>query len=127
MPDDTALIREAASSVADAALHGLLKTPKTLPARLFYDEKGCRLFQQITELPEYYLTRTERSLLEQVAPEVASLTIPGTNLVEYGASDETKAETLLRQRRDHAVIFSAYTPIDIAADGLVDIRMRLSR
>ena len=50
-------------SVAEAALDGLLKPQKTLPARLFYDDEGCRLFQRITELPEYYLTRTEHALL----------------------------------------------------------------
>ena len=61
MPDDSAL-RPAAGSVADAALTGLLQARKTLPAKLFYDEEGCRLFSRITELPEYYLTRTERAL-----------------------------------------------------------------
>ena len=58
MPDDSAL-GLAAGSVADAALSGLLQPRKTLPAKLFYDEEGCRLFGRITELPEYYLTRTE--------------------------------------------------------------------
>ena len=67
MPDDSAMML-AAGSVADAALSGLLQPRKTLPAKLFYDEEGCRLFGRITELPEYYLTRTELALLAEVAP-----------------------------------------------------------
>ena len=66
-----------AGSVADAAVAGLLQPQKTLPAKLFYDEEGCRLFGRITELPEYYLTRTERALLAIVAPRVtAALSVP---------------------------------------------------
>ena len=56
--------------LVDVALSGLSRPQKTLPAKLFYDEEGCRLFYRITELPEYYLTRTERALLPQVAPLV---------------------------------------------------------
>jgi len=66
MPDDSALL-PAAGGVADAALSGLLQPRKTLPAKLFYDQEGCRLFGRITELPEYYLTRTERALLAETA------------------------------------------------------------
>src|SRR5690349_24181545 len=94
MPDDTALVA-AGSSVADAALSGLLQRQKTLPPKLFYDEEGCRLFARITELPEYYLTRTERALLADVAPQVAAIVRGPAVLVEYGASDEAKAEFLL--------------------------------
>ena len=72
MPDDTALMPAASRSVADAAILGLTRRQKTLPAKLFYDEEGCRLFRLITELPEYYLTRTELALLAEVAPWVAS-------------------------------------------------------
>ncbi len=85
------------ADVAEAALDGLLASRKTLPPSLFYDEAGCRLFYEITKLPEYYLTRTEFRLLETTAPEVAALLPAGATLVEYGASDETKAEMLLRQ------------------------------
>jgi len=61
--------------VAEAALEGLLAARKTLPPSLFYDEEGCRLFYEITRLPEYYLTRTEFRLLETTAPEVAALVL----------------------------------------------------
>src|SRR5580658_8931246 len=88
---------EPVSHVAEAALQGLLAPRKTLPPALFYDEEGCRLFYEITRLPEYYLTRTEFRLLQTTAPEVAAQLPPGATLVEYGASDETKAEMLLGQ------------------------------
>lgn len=119
MPDDSAL-GLAAGSVADAALSGLLQPRKTLPAKLFYDEEGCRLFGRITELPEYYLTRTERALLAEVAPRVAALAHGPSVLVEYGASDEAKAEFLLREG-----VFRAYVPIDVAAPQLEQMRARL--
>ena len=123
MPDDSALML-AAGSVADAALSGLLQPRKTLPAKLFYDEEGCRLFGRITELPEYYLTRTERALLADVAPRVAAMVRGPAVLVEYGASDETKAEFLLREG-DGAPVFRAYVPIDVAAPQLEQMRARL--
>jgi dimethylhistidine N-methyltransferase len=114
--------------VAIEALTGLLSGRKTLSPKLFYDSEGCRLFQQITTLPEYYLTRTERQLLETCAPIIAHTISPGTALVEYGASDECKAESLLRQRHgDDVPAFDTYVPIDIAMDGLEQIRIRFKR
>jgi uncharacterized SAM-dependent methyltransferase len=77
------------------ALAGLTATPKTLPPRLFYDAEGVRLFEAITQLPEYYLTRTELALLRKIAGEVAALASPGSVLVEYGACDEAKARLLI--------------------------------
>ncbi len=51
----------------------LLRTPREIPSRFFYDERGSRLFERITELPEYYQTRTEHALLAAVADRVAAL------------------------------------------------------
>jgi dimethylhistidine N-methyltransferase len=132
--------------VAEAALQGLLAPRKTLPPSLFYDEEGCRLFYEITKLPEYYLTRAEFRLLETIAPEVAALSPAGATLVEYGASDETKAERLLRQTvvpigqtvvpiglpdgpaegAPEVSVFSTYIPIDVAAQALRAMRERLA-
>src|SRR6516164_9569167 len=123
MPDHSALT-VAAGSVMDAALSGLLQSPKTLPAKLFYDEEGCRLFARITELAEYYLSRTEHALLAAVAPSVAATMGGSAVLVEYGASDEAKAEYLLSQRMGVAV-FQVYVPIDVAVPQLEQMRMRL--
>jgi L-histidine Nalpha-methyltransferase len=128
MPDYTALMPAAGSSVADAAISGLLRQQKSLPAKLFYDEEGCRLFGRITELPEYYLTRTERALLPIVAPRVTAALSGPAVLVEYGASDEAKAEFLLRERgRFGAAAFQAYVPIDVAVPALEQMRTRLRR
>jgi dimethylhistidine N-methyltransferase len=123
MPDHSAPTA-AADNVMDAALSGLLQSQKTLPAKLFYDEEGCRLFGRITELPEYYLTRTERVLLADVAPRVAGMMRGPAVLVEYGASDEGKAEYLLSQRLGGPV-FQVYVPIDVAVPQLEQMRARL--
>ena len=128
MPNGTALLPAASRDVADAAISGLTRPQKTLPAKLFYDEAGCRLFAQITELPEYYLTRTEHALLAVVAPRVAAAMQGPTVLVEYGASDEAKADFLLRERdRSGDPVIRAYVPIDVAAPALAEMRVRLRR
>ena len=111
-----------AGVLADA-LAGLCAPRKTLPAKLFYDPEGCRLFGLITGLPEYYVTRTERALLETVAPEVASGVAEDAVLVEYGASDEAKALLLL----DATPRFSAYVPIDVAGPELALLAGRMAR
>jgi L-histidine N-alpha-methyltransferase len=118
--------------VAEAALRGLLAPRKTLPPALFYDEEGCRLFYEITRLPEYYLTRTEFRLLQTTAPEVAAQLPQGATLVEYGASDETKAEMLLRQTAGNGSapgkpIFHSYIPIDVAGPELRAMQQRLAQ
>jgi dimethylhistidine N-methyltransferase len=109
--------------VAAEALAGLTATPKTLPPKLFYDDEGVRLFDAITRLPEYYLTRTERALLTRLAPQIAALAPAGAALVEYGASDEGKAAMLLNARPGH---FGAYVPIDVAGGALADLASRLA-
>lgn len=107
--------------VADI-LAGLARSPRTLPTRLFYDDAGCALFGRITQLPEYYVTRAEMALLDAHAGAIVAGIEPGGVLVEYGASDETKADRLLRAAgRD----LSAYVPIDIAGTGLAAIQARM--
>ena len=67
MPNDTGFVPHARADIVELALAGLTASPKTLPAMLFYDDEGCRLFYEITRLPEYYLTRTETALLPSIA------------------------------------------------------------
>lgn len=112
-------------SVAELALAGLRPPQKTLPPKLFYDAEGCRLFYRITELPEYYLTRTERALLDDIAADVLRQVSQRSVLVEYGASDEAKALTLLRPGQ--AGPLQAYVPVDVAAPELEALRVRLRR
>ena len=109
-----------AVTIADEAIAGLSGAQKTLPSKLFYDEEGCRLFGEITRLPEYYVTRTERALLQKITRK-----LPITKdmaLVEYGASDEGKAAILF-----DLFEVAAYVPIDVAGPALLDLRRRLAR
>ena len=122
MPNDDSSTRHTDPRVVSAALAGLRAPRKTLPPWLFYDDEGCRLFYRITALPEYYLTRAERAPLTQAAAYVAARMPPGSTLVEYGGSDETKALTLLEQDRR---TFTRYVPIDVAAGALEAVRQRL--
>jgi dimethylhistidine N-methyltransferase len=117
---DAALLDD---DIAGDALAGLRATPKTLPPKLFYDEQGVALFDAITRLPEYYVTRTERALLERIAPELVALARPRTALVEYGACDEGKAVLLLDQA---AAPFSAYVPVDVARGALEAVSARMA-
>jgi L-histidine N-alpha-methyltransferase len=127
MPDDAFVVSAwMDDEVVAAALPGLLSSRKTLPPKLFYDDEGCRLFGEITGLPEYYLTRTELRLLETIAPAVAAVCPTGAALIEYGASDEAKAEFLLCQRDPLGRrVFSAYVPIDVAGTALLQVAGRL--
>ncbi|HTR15872.1 MAG TPA: L-histidine N(alpha)-methyltransferase [Acetobacteraceae bacterium] len=124
VPAASAPPASAPAGIAAEALAGLTRKRKTLPAKLFYDAEGCRLFGRITALPEYYLTRTERALLQRIAPEIAALAAPDAALVEYGASDEAKATLLLDAIPGR---FAAYVPIDIAGDALAALGIRLRR
>lgn len=125
MPNDTGFFPQSRrADILAAALPGLTATPKTLPAMLFYDEEGCRLFYEITRLPEYYLTRTEMALLSSIVPSIVPANLRDAVLVEFGGSDETKARLLL-DSPDHA--FSTYVPIDVAGPSLDAMRQRLSQ
>ena len=78
---------------------GLTATPKTLPPKWFYDERGSELFEKITLLPEYYPTRAERSILAAAAPEIAAGT-GASALVELGSGSSEKTRLLLDALRD---------------------------
>jgi L-histidine Nalpha-methyltransferase len=86
--------REDADFVKTQITRGLSTYPKTLPSKLFYDERGSTLFEQICELPEYYQTRTEHQLLTRWADEIVKLT-GAEELVELGSGAATKTRVLL--------------------------------
>ncbi len=96
-------------------LAGLAAPIPAVPARWLYDRRGSELFEQITELPEYYPTRTERALLELHCREVAGIAGTGDAVVEFGSGSSSKTPVLLR-----AVAPSAYVPIDISGEFLRD-------
>lgn len=95
-------------------LEGLTATPKRIPAKYFYDQRGSILFEEICRLPEYYPTRVEIALLERHAPELAMLAGPFASVVEFGAGSLRKVEILL----DALVAPSHYIPIDISGEFL---------
>ena len=109
----------------DAVLTGLNNRPKTLPCRFFYDETGSLLFEQICELPEYYLTRTEDCLLRERAEEIAAAA-PVAELVELGSGNSRKTRRLIEallQRRPSL----RYVPVDICGEMLHETAARLTR
>jgi L-histidine Nalpha-methyltransferase len=109
---------------ADEVLQGLRSRPKHLPCKLFYDERGSELFEQITSLPEYYLTRTELSILQANAPDIVQAAGPPVSLVELGAGTAAKTGTLLRAlaRRQMRV---KYFPVDISPSALSEAQRRV--
>jgi L-histidine N-alpha-methyltransferase len=116
------------STVADVdtafrcdVLEGLSCQPRAIPARWLYDHSGSELFEAITTLPEYYPTRTERSILSRAANEIAVLTGGARAVVEFGSGSSAKTPILLS-----AVNPSAYVPIDISSDFLWESVERLS-
>lgn len=120
-------LRISRSVEADAAfrrdvLDGLIARPRTIPPRWFYDRAGSELFEAITALPEYYVTRTERSLLSAAAREIAALTGPSRVVVEFGSGSAAKTPMLLS-----AVDPAVYVPIDISTEFLWESAARLSK
>lgn len=111
---------------ASAVYEGLMSSPKRLPAWLFYDAGGSRLFDQITRIPEYYITRTERAILERRAGDIIG-NAAGDNalrIVELGAGSADKTQLLLNaavERQD--TVF--YEPVDVSASALVEAQMRI--
>jgi dimethylhistidine N-methyltransferase len=105
------VVKDAARAFCDDVLAGLQADPKRVPPKYFYDETGSQLFQRITALPEYYLTRTETSILEHHADAISKLIPPNAAMVEFGAGSSAKTRILLRA----APHVSAYVPVDISA------------
>ncbi|NQY95889.1 MAG: L-histidine N(alpha)-methyltransferase [Henriciella sp.] len=96
-------------------LNGLSKPQKSLPCQYFYDAAGSELFEQITELPEYYPTRTETAILNTHAGDMAEALGRDVLLVEYGAGASTKTRILLDALRELA----GYVPIDVSEEFLL--------
>ncbi|WP_293678223.1 ergothioneine biosynthesis protein EgtB [uncultured Phenylobacterium sp.] len=93
---------------------GLSRPQKQIPPKHFYDTEGSALFEAITELPEYYPTRTEIALLRDAAAEIATHIPDGAALVEFGSGASTKTRIVL----DAAPQLAVYAPIDISASAL---------
>ncbi len=114
-------VGDAERAFADDVLAGLGADPKRLSPKYFYDHAGSELFQRITALPEYYLTRTEAGILEANAGAIAKLIPPDAAMVEFGAGSSAKTRILLRA----APHVSAYVPVDISGEFLAAETTRL--
>ena len=107
------VLDDAVADFHHAVMQGLSQDMKSLPARFFYDLRGSELFEQITQLPEYYPTRTETGLLRTHATRIADLTGRGKPIVEFGAGSAIKTPLLIK-----ATSASVYVPIDISGEFL---------
>ena len=76
-------------------LEGLAKPQKAIPPKYFYDQTGSEIFDRITQLPEYYVTRTELALMDRIAPQVSALAGPGAVVLEPGAGSSVKIRKLI--------------------------------
>jgi len=101
-------------SFGEAVLAGLSQRHKSIPCRFLYDERGAELFEAICELPEYYVTRTERKILETHAPAMARRIGRGAEVIEFGSGASIKVRTLLRA----LAAPRTYVPIDISREQL---------
>ncbi|MES2337802.1 MAG: L-histidine N(alpha)-methyltransferase [Pseudomonadota bacterium] len=113
-------IEDGQASLADPqfradVLTGLALRPRAIPARWFYDRRGSELFEDITELPEYYPTRTEVAILDGIGADLAARVPAGAAVVEFGSGSSMKTPRLIE-----AVRPAAYVPIDISGDFLRD-------
>ncbi|GGA75620.1 histidine N-alpha-methyltransferase [Edaphobacter acidisoli] len=133
-PETSALVLEplpvatASEAVADETRVGLTSTPKTLSPWLFYDEAGSQLFEQITALPEYYLTRTERAIFTAHADEIVRVAAgeprQTLTLIEPGAGSAAKTRIMLEAavRLQGSVV---YQPVDVSATALESARKNI--
>ncbi|MEP6633722.1 MAG: L-histidine N(alpha)-methyltransferase [Luteimonas sp.] len=115
-------LRPKPDDITGDALSGLSRTPKRLPSKYFYDARGSKLFEDITRLPEYYLTRVEQALLDACMPQIAAAIGPGAHVVEYGSGSGRKTLQLLEGLRDPV----AYTPIEISRSALLASTAKLA-
>ena len=108
---------------AAAVVTGLSQAQKSLPCRFFYDARGSALFERITQLPEYYPTRTETAILAAHARDMIE-TLPAHGvLIEFGSGSSLKTELLLAALPSS----TAYVPVDVSPSALKEARLRLTR
>lgn len=104
-------------------LRGLLYIPRELSHVWLYDERGCRLFEKICQLPEYYLTRVETAILRAQAPAMAAAIGADATVIEFGSGDGAKTRLLLEALAQPR----HYVPVDIAASSLARTARALQR
>lgn len=116
-------LEPAVATMRDDVLAGLRSTPKYLPSQYLYDDRGARLFEQICEQPEYYITRTELAILESNLEAIANRVGPGALLIEPGSGEGIKSALLLGGLQDPA----GFVPIDISRAQLVSVSKSIAK
>lgn len=116
----------AVADLRSEVLRGLRMLPKTLPPKLFYDAAGAALFERITELPAYYLTRAELEVMHAHARDIATLAGDHCALVEYGSGAGVKVRLLLDAFAAEHHPVAAYVPIDISREQLAEVAAGLA-
>lgn len=124
-PSGVALLdlEPATADFLEQAIAGLSSSPRTLPSKFFYDERGSDLFQAICELPEYYVTRAETEILRQRATDLAASIGANAEIVGFGTGAGVKTRMLL----EHLENPIAYVPVDISKQRLTESADALSR
>lgn len=122
-PSDIVLhdLHPAPADLKGEVLEGLGGDVKTLPCKYFYDDLGSHLFDQICDLDEYYLTRTEISILQDHADEMGHRIGPGALLIELGSGSSTKTPIVLGALKDPV----GYVPVDISREHLLAASHRI--
>jgi L-histidine Nalpha-methyltransferase len=121
---DVFLHEGALATLADDVRVGLSATQKTLPPKYLYDRRGSELFELITELPEYYPTRAEQSILDEVGAEIVQL-VQAAELVELGPGSARKTNALLDPMHESGLA-RRYVPVDVSESAIEDTARRLA-
>ncbi len=111
------------SQLATDTLKGLSSNPKYLLSKYFYDDEGSRIFQEIMNMPEYYLTDCEHEIFSSLKEEITQAICPENklfNLVELGSGDGLKTKILLKHLVEEGINFQ-YTPVDISAKANLEL------
>jgi dimethylhistidine N-methyltransferase len=119
------LVRDSEPSEGQELCYSLQQTPKTIPPKYFYDQRGSELFEEICTLPEYYLTRTEAQILDQYSPDIAAIT-GRCELIELGSGSSSKTRFLLNAYQAGGNLCQ-YVPIDVSASALQTSVRQLQR
>lgn len=109
------------ASLYEEVTEGLIRNPKSIPPKFFYDEQGSKLFDGICDTPEYYLTRAEKQILEIHQSEISALTGSGCLLIEPGSGSSQKVRGLLDSLNPRA-----YMPMDISGDYLQSVTQEMA-
>ncbi len=115
-------VSERETSMLRDVLNGLQKPQKSIPSKYFYDERGSKLFEQITRLEVYYPARCEKQILRENIGEIAACIESDSVIIELGSGSSNKTRLLL----DHLPRLAGYIPVDISKKYLADVEKQLN-